>query len=380
MESKNTNNFIVEIFDELEDWRVSRRKLHKLSDILFISLCAMLSGADSFTEIEEFGKDRYLWLSEHLDLVHGIPSHDTFRRIFIEIEPKSFGSVFQTWTEGISELSKGELINLDGKQLRGTKDLAAGRYGFYLVGAWAHQNGLCLAQERVDEKSNEIMALPEILKLLDIEDCIITIDAIGTQRKIASQIIDQKGDYILAVKENQGTLFQEIEAFFEEEAKTDFLFVHLEQDNDWDKGHGRIEGRLCSFSTDVQTLTQAHKWKGIKSMIRIEAQRIIADKKETNTRYYISSLDTSAKHLNKCIRSHWSIENSLHWVLDMVFNEDRSRIRTGHAPENMAIIRKWALNLIKMNKGKYSVKAARLKAAWNTQVLEQIVFGQNFNA
>jgi predicted transposase YbfD/YdcC len=216
--------------------------------------------------------------------------------------------------------------------------------------------------------------------LLDIEGCIISIDAMGTQKAIASQIINQGGDYILAVKENQGKLYEEIVEFFEEEAQTDFLFVDLEQDEQWNKGHGRIKYRKCSFSTDVKTLVQADKWEGIQSMVKIDALRISGEKKERNTRYYISSLATSAKHLNQAIRSHWSIENSMHWILDMVFHEDQARIRTDHAPENIALLRKWALNLIKLNKGKYSVKAVRLKAGWNTQVLEQIIFGQNDNA
>ena len=237
-----------------------------------------------------------------------------------------------------------------------------------------------MAQERVSDKSNEIAALPKVLKLLDIEGCIISIDAIGTQREIAKQIIDQKGDYILAVKQNQEKLYEEVHAFFEEEARSDFIFVDIEQDEQWDKGHGRLEYRRCTCSTDVETLTQFHKWAGIKSMIRIEAEGIIAAQRQKQTRYYISSLQTSAAHLNKAIRSHWSIENSMNWVLDMVFNEDRSRIRTGHAPENVALIRKWTLNLIKKNRGKYSVKAARLKAAWNTKVLEQLLFGNDFNA
>ena len=214
MESKTDSNFILEIFDRLEDWRIERCKLHKLSDLLFISLCAMLSGADSFTEIEEFGLDRQEWLGQYLDLTHGIPSHDTFRRIFIELGSESFSKIFQDWMGAITQLSEGELISPDGKQLRGTKDLSSGRYGFYLVGAWAHQNGLCLGQQRVDEKSNEILALPQIIELLEIEGCIISIDAIGTQKNIAEQIIEQQGDYILAVKENQGILYQEIKGFF----------------------------------------------------------------------------------------------------------------------------------------------------------------------
>ncbi|MEO1714437.1 MAG: ISAs1 family transposase, partial [Bacteroidota bacterium] len=377
MESKPTDNFILDLFTKVPDWRIARCKLHNLSEMLFISLCAMLSGADSFTEIEEYGHDRYDWLSQYLELKNGIPAHDTFRRMFMALSPDSFTSIFQEWMSEVHQLSKGSLINLDGKQLRGTKDLGAGRYGFYLVGAWAAQNGLCLAQQKVGEKTNEITALPEIIKLLDVEGCILSIDAMGTQKVIADQIIEAGGDYLLSVKENQGRLFEEIHDFFTEEAKSEFRFVHLEQDDQWDKGHGRIERRLCSYSTDVQTLSEAPKWKGIKSIIRIEAERIIRDKRERKTRYYISSLETSAQHLNQCIRSHWSIENSLHWVLDMVFNEDRSRIRTDHAPENMALLRKWTLNLIKKNKGKYSVKAARLKAAWNTRILEQLLFGIN---
>jgi len=272
-------------------------------------------------------------------------------------------------------LSEGQVISLDGKQLRGMKDVGSGRYGFYLVGAWAHENGLCLAQEKVDEKSNEITALPQVLSLLDIKDQIVTIDAMGTQRAIAEQIIEQGGAYILAVKENQGRLYEEIVEFFEEEAKSDFLFVETQKDQSWDKGHGRIEQRICHVAYDVETLSSYNKWRGLQAIIQIQASRWIHDKMEQKTRYYIASYRGTAKQLNMAIRSHWGIENSLHWILDVVFHEDQSRIRTDHAPQNMALLRKMALNMIKANKGKFSVKTARLKAAWNPKVLQQLVFG-----
>ena len=375
MDSNLPQPFIEEIFSAADDWRVERCKRHQLVDILFLSLCGMISGADGFSELEEFGKERLEWLRQYVPLKHGIPSHDTIRRIFMQMDPEIFAQCFHRWMSEMVVLSEGQVISLDGKQLRGMKDVGSGRYGFYLVGAWAHENGLCLAQEKVDEKSNEITALPQVLSLLDIKDQIVTIDAMGTQRAIAEQIIEQGGAYILAVKENQGRLYEEIVEFFEEEAKSDFLFVETQKDQSWDKGHGRIEQRICHVAYDVETLSSYNKWRGLQAIIQIQASRWIHDKMEQKTRYYIASYRGTAKQLNMAIRSHWGIENSLHWILDVVFHEDQSRIRTDHAPQNMALLRKMALNMIKANKGKFSVKTARLKAAWNPKVLQQLVFG-----
>jgi len=373
-------SIIEEIFAPAEDWRVDRCKTHELSDILFLSLSAMVSGAEAFTEIEEFGHERIDWLRNYIALANGIPSHDTIRRIFMEMKPEMFKACFDRWIEKVVSLDVGEVIAVDGKQLRGMKSMAEGRYGFYLVGAWAHKNGLCLAQQKVADKSNEITAIPDILSSLDIEGRIITIDAMGTQKAIASQIVDQGGDYILALKQNQETLYNEVVEFFEQEAQSDYAFVQTQQQESWDKGHGRIEKRSCTVAYDVQTLLNYEKWKGLASIIKIDAQREIRGKVQQETRYYISSLNTSAQQLNQAIRSHWSIENSLHWVLDVIFREDHCRIRTDNAPENVALMRKWTLNLIKANKGKYSIRTARLKAAWNLRVLEQLIFRKNYNA
>lgn len=380
MEALTPRETIEEIFSQVPDWRVDRCKVHRLVDILFLSLSAMISGAEAFTEIEEFGRERLAWLSKYVELAHGIPSHDTIRRIFMEMDPSAFHQCFSSFVSWLYEPGEGELIALDGKQLRGMKSVETGKYGFYLVSAWASSQGLCLAQEKVAEKSNEIKALPEVLRMLDLKGMVVSIDAMGTQRDIAAQIIDQEGDYILSLKENQGTLYEEVVAFFEEEASSDYAFVHTDQDDAWDKGHGRIERRHATVAYDVETLRNFSKWKGLRSMIRIQAQRSLHGKTSQETRYYISSLAIEAKAINQYIRSHWAIENSLHWILDMIFHEDQSRIRTDHAPQNMAMLRKIALNLIKSNKGRYSVKAIRLKAAWNTTVLEQILFPKFHNA
>lgn len=380
MANPTHQQIIEEIFAPAKDWRVDRCKSHQLSDILFLSLSAMISGAEAFTEIEEFGHERLDWLRQYIELANGVPSHDTIRRIFMEMKPEMFKACFDLWVEKMVDLGEGEVIALDGKQLRGMKSVAEGRYGFYLVGAWAHQNGLCLAQQKVEDKSNEITAIPDILSSLDIEGRIVTIDAMGTQKTIATQIVDQGGDYILALKQNQESLYNEVVEFFEHEAQSDYAFVQTQQQESWDKGHGRIEKRSCRVAYDVQTLLNFEKWEGLASMIKIDAQRQVQGKVQQETRYYISSLKTSAQHLNQAIRSHWSIENSLHWVLDVIFREDQSRIRTDHAPENVALMRKWTLNLIKANKGKYSIRTARLKAGWNLKVLEQLIFGNSYNA
>jgi predicted transposase YbfD/YdcC len=380
MATPNIQQVIEEIFAPAEDWRVDRCKAHKLTDILFLSLSAMVSGADSFTEIEAFGHERKDWLMEYIDLANGIPSHDTIRRIFMEMKPEMFKACFDRWVKQVVNPVAGEVIALDGKQLRGMKSVSEGQYGFYLVGAWAHENGLCLSQQKVGDKSNEITAIPEILSSLDIEGRIITMDAMGTQKAIARQIKEQNGDYIMALKQNQEALYNEVVAFFEQEAKSDYTFVQTQEHQSWDKGHGRIEQRICRVAYDVQTLINANKWEGLASIIRINAQRDVQGTIQQQTRYYISSLDTSAQHLNQAIRSHWAIENNMHWVLDVIFKEDLSRVRTDHAPENLALMRKWTLNLIKANKGKYSVKAVRLKAGWNLKVLEQMIFGKIHNA
>ena len=380
MEVNHSRFKIQEILSSVEDWRLRRCRLHELVDILFLSLSAMLSGAESFTEIEDFGEERLDWLRKYVSLSNGIPSHDTIRRIFMEMSPDAFHQCFERFVDELLSPLSGELISVDGKQLRGMKSLKDGKYGFYLVSAWSHSQGLCLAQKRVSEKSNEMTALPELLSMLDLTGRVVSIDAMGTQRNIAAQIIEQKGDYVLSLKENQGSLYEEVVAFFEQEAQSDFIFVQTDQAQQWDKGHGRIERRDCHVAFDVQSLRNYPKWKGVNSMIKIDTQRWINGKSQTKTRYYISSLKTSAEHLNRCIRNHWGIENSLHWVLDVTFHEDQSRIRTDHAPQNMALLRKLAINLIKKNKGKYSIKAARLKAAWNTKVLEKFLFGEIYNA
>lgn len=380
MEVNERKLFVEDLFSSVSDWRLDRCKSHDLSDILFLSLSAMISGAEAFTEIEDFGHERLDWLRQYGSYVNGIPSHDTIRRIFLEMEPQSFQGCFERFVSQLVSSDSEGLVVLDGKQLRGMKSVKEGQYGFYLVNAWAHTHGLCLAQKKVREKSNEIDALPQILSMLDIKAQVVSIDAIGTQRAIASQIIDQQGDYLLSLKENQATLYEEVQDFFDHEAKSDFIFVQTDEIEQWDKGHGRIERRYCQVAYDVESLRNYPKWKGLKSMIKLDSQRWINGKLQQKTRYYISSLDASAQHIAQYIRSHWSIENSLHWVLDVIFHEDQSRIRTDHAPENMALLRKMTLNLIKKNKGKFSVKAARLKAAWNTKILDQIIFGQNYNA
>lgn len=362
-------------FENIKDPR-HHNKRHKLLDIIFIAICAVVSGADTYEQIENFGKQRKRWLSKKLELPHGIPSHDTFGRIFEKIIPNEFQSSFMHWIESVAQLTKGQVIAIDGKTLRRSHDKTNDKKAIHMVSAWASENQVILGQLKTDEKSNEITAIPNLLKLLDISGCIITIDAMGTQKKIANTIIGKDADYILALKENQKTLCQDVSLFFEKMEEMKKQGFSFDEATDVDGGHGRIETRRTVVTSDIDWLQDRDNWANLKSIGMVESCREIDGESSHERRYYISSLGCSADTFGRAVRNHWGVENCVHWVLDIAFREDESRVRKGHSPENFAAIRHIALNLLRNNKTfKGSVKSKRLNAAMNVKYLEQVMFG-----
>lgn len=370
---------IGEHFSKVSDPRIDRTKRHKLLDIICIAICAVICGADNWVEVENFGQQKLAWLQTFLELPHGIPSHDTFGRVFALVNPEEFQRSFLEWVQAVSRLTQGQVIAIDGKQLRGSYDRSSGKRAIYLVSAWATANRLVLGQQRVNDKSNEITAIPELLKTLEISGCIITIDAIGTQTKIAGLIVGAEADYILSVKENQGKLYQDITALFDYDRQHNFQEAPYEYAKTVGKDHGRIEVRQCWSTSDseyLESIRNRHNWKGLKSIVMVEAERIIGGKSSVEIRYFISSLTSNAHQLLQAIRSHWGIENGLHWTLDIAFAEDQSRVRKDHAPENLAVIRHMALNLLKQETtAKGGIKAKRLQCAWSEDYLLKVLAG-----
>lgn len=368
---------IVRHFGDLADPRTGNAKAHIFLEILIIAICAVICGADGWSDVELFGKNKKAWLKTFLELPKGIPSHDTFGRVFSQIKPEEFQKRFLEWVQAIEKLTSGQVIAVDGKKLRRSHDREAGKAAIYMVSAWATQNQLVLGQTKVDDKSNEITAIPQLLQLLEIAGCIVTIDAIGTQTEIAETIIAGGGDYLLSVKENQGHLFDDLRYLFEVDAAQGFEYAQYSYAKTVSKGHGRIETRECWATEKEEYLALVRKhqqWKGLKSIIRIVSQRQIGEKTEVQTRYFISSLPAEAKTILKVKRSHWKIENQLHWILDIAFREDESRVRKDHAPENLAVLRHMALNLLKNEKtAKGGIHAKRLQAGWNNDYLLTIL-------
>jgi len=353
-------------FRQLRDPRIDRKKKHLLLDIIILSIIAVLCGAESYDSIELFGNTNYAFLKQILKLPNGIPSHDTINRVFSMLNPRQFERLFIQWSNNLKENGSLEkVIAIDGKTIRGSKDTFHNTSPIHLVHAWSVENNICLGQLKTADKSNEITAIPELLDLLDIKGSIITIDAMGTQTAIAKKIIQKEADYILAVKDNQKTLREEVES-------TCNRSKPVSDYSDTEKGHGRIETRRCQVFEKGLIVDFEGRWEKLQSIIKITSTREIRNKVTTEERYYISSLDTK-QPFNTYIRNHWGVENSLHWTLDMVFREDEQRKRKKRAAENFAVVRKIALNILKKDNGKESLRSKRLKAAWNKEFLIKII-------
>lgn len=368
---------IVEYFKNIEDPRIERGKLHNLMDIIAIAICAVICGADTWEDIELFGEAKHEWLKQFLELPNGIPSHDTFGRVFSIISPVEFQRSFLNWIKAISESIEREVVAIDGKTSRRSYDKSKGKGAIHMVSAWATANRVILGQVKTEDKSNEITAIPELLDILALKGCIVTIDAMGCQKTISAGIIEKEADYVLALKGNQGTLHEDIKLFFEDAKETGFKGIRHDFHETIDGDHGRIETRRYYTISDIEWLEGKADWKGLKSIGMVESEREIGEKVTKEIRYYISSLPGNAKQFGDAVRRHWGIENSLHWVLDVAFREDECRIRKGYAAENFAVLRHIALNLVRQEKSiKRGVKGKRLKAGWDNDYLGKILCGR----
>jgi predicted transposase YbfD/YdcC len=371
---------ITHHFADLTDPRIDRSRLHELLDIVAIAICAVVAGADSWDDIEDFGNAKIDWLKTFLALPNGIPSHDTFRRLFERLDPDEFQRGFLGWIEALHEATERQVVAIDGKALRRSFDRAKGQSALHMVHAWATANHLLLGQVAVDEKSNEITAIPKLLRILEISGAIVTIDAMGCQKEIARTIRGRKADYILALKANHERLFEQVVAFWEAGYSRRMKGPDIRYHRQWNESHGRFEARRCWAASDLDWLEGRAEWEGLRSVVFIESERFIGEALSVETRYYLSSLPNDAKVLNEAVRSHWGVENSLHWVLDMTFHEDRSRIKKENAPENFGLLRRLALCLLKKETtSKRSIKGKRLQAAWDDGYLLRVLCGNAGN-
>ena len=369
---------IREHFGTIDDPRVERTKLHALIDILVIAICAVVCGAEDWSDVEAFGKAKENWLKKYLALANGIPSHDTFGRVFARLDPEQFQTSFLNWVQAVMSVTAGQVVALDGKKLRRSHDRALAKSAIWMVSAWAADNRVVLGQVKVDEKSNEITAIPKLLEVLALKGCIVTIDAIGTQKEIAATIVAQEADYVLPVKENQGHLYEEIKATFDEALAINFQQVPHETYQTVNTGHGRSEVRQCwliSRADYLNALGERPAWRNLNALAMIRSERQVGNEPTVvTTRYYISSLNGDAQRVLAAVRSHWGIENELHWSLDVTFHEDLSRIRKGAGPQNFAVLRHIALNLLKQEKSaKIGLKGKRLKAGWDEAYLLKVL-------
>lgn len=365
---------LVEHFSSIKDPRIDRTKRHLLTSILVIAICSIICGGETWEEMEMFGEAKENWFRTFLELPNGIPSHDTFARVFARLSPTEFQSCFVAWVQSVNEAIPAGVVAIDGKTLRHSFDKANDKSCIHMVSAWAQANGMVLGQLKVDEKSNEITAIPKLLEILELSGCIVTIDAMGCQKEIAEKIVSKDADYVLALKGNQGNMHEDVKLKFD---TTDLNALKKTPSNYYstvDGEHGRIETREYFLLSALNDLALANEWPGLKSIGMVRATREVNNKVTEENRFYLTTIYADAKKFGDSVRGHWGVENSLHWVLDVTFHEDASRIRKDNAPENVAILRHIALNLLKTDKSlKKSIKAKRLMAGWDEPYLVKIL-------
>ena len=355
---------LITHFSKIKDPRQSGKIEHKLIDILVLSICATICGAEGWEMIESFGKVRLNWLKKFLELKNGIPSHDTIARVISSINPNELQSCFSSWVNDVNEMSQGEILALDGKTLRGALRRGGRAGAIHRVSAWACKNKIVIGQKAVDSKENELAAIPKLLKQLELKGCIVTMDAMGAQKSHTKQIIEQQGDYVLSIKENHPILYQDIQGYFLDVTRNSLrrrkAVLYNREDNE---GHGRIESRQNYISTDLSKISQANQWVGLTAIGMVESFRTINGVTSVEQRFYICSKALSAKKFGTTVRSHWGIENKLHWRMDVGMNEDFCPIHRGYASENLSVIRHIVINLLKKDKVfKKGVKAKRFRA------------------
>jgi len=383
MQDKHSHLSLVEHFKSITDPRVDRTKDHDLIDILVIAICGLLCAAESFNDMEDFGKAKEDWFRTFLKLRSGIPSHDTFNRVFAALDPKEFLECFLRWTQSLRQAVAQEIVALDGKALR--RALNRQESPKYVVSAWAESNNLVLGQLKVEEKSNEITAVPELLRVLELAGCIVTVDAMGCQKKIAKEIIEADADYVLALKANQETVHAEVKGFLDATledkqkkrpsgAVLPKAAAQLQELETVEKDHGRLEIRRYYQSAELGWFADQAKWEGLCSVGMVEALREMDGKSTVERRYYLSSLPLDVATFARAVRGHWGVENKLHWVMDVCFREDQSRARTGYAAENLATLRRLALNLLKREKTKKrGIRGKQLNASWDHSYLLRLL-------
>jgi predicted transposase YbfD/YdcC len=367
---------IADCFGDIPDPRVEGRCDYPLLEIITIAICAVVAGADSWTGIETFGKSKEGWLRQFLPLKKGIPSHDTFGDVFRMVDGEAFQRSFIRWVKRVFTVTNGQVIAIDGKTARRSHDKTIGKDAIHMVSAWASANGITLGQRKVADKSNEITAIPELLQLLNITGCIVTLDAMGCQKAIAQTIRDKKADYVLRVKDNQSQLYQDLADWFEYADQVQFADMPHSYAKTVDKGHGRIEIRRCwviDHPLAFAYIRNFEGWTDLRSIVRVQRERRLPDRVERETAYYISSLPPNARQILTATRAHWLVENALHWVLDVTFHEDASRIRKDNSPQNFAVLRHIALNILKPDTARGSLNQKRYRAALDDAFLFKLL-------
>jgi predicted transposase YbfD/YdcC len=376
--TSSSTNLIEAHFGALRDPRALHSIDHKLLDILIITVCATICGADDWEAVAEYARTKENWLSSFLELPHGIPSADTFRRVFARLKPEELQKCFMGWMKAVHQVTEGELVNIDGKVLRGAKETGNRHSFIHMVSVWSASHHLVLGQKKVSEKSNEITAIPPLLEMLALRGCLVSIDAMGCQTEIAKVIIERGADYVLALKGNQGNLHTDVGQLFTAARANNFRDIEHQFHSTSDKGHGRIETRSYWTMGNTEYLLGAENWTGLQSIGMVESQREVKGVISIEQRYYLLSIESNAQRFAQAVRSHWSIENHLHWILDVGFKEDNSQSCQGYCAENLSVIRHVGINLLSRDKKtKVGTKTKRLKAGWDDNYLKETLNALN---